>query len=246
MAILYINYTTDYGNTPNQVSVNIEDEGTVTFTEEHLPTLIMDGYQFDGWMLDDNFVRVGDISNIISIDTTLNLVAHWTVEKHYYGNATGGFGMPKMIELVDGDGNTFIGAVTDSEVTFTATDNDVRLGMTYAAENGASTGAKRIPSYETTQSNCYIWEGESYSIPLETYDKYDYTKLQALIAKYNSDPSQRMSVDKVVINDKVYMAGTSEVLSIVTKNDETKSIDLNIINDTEDVYIIYYFTYKEV
>lgn len=165
-----------------------------------------------------------------------------------YGNMVGGGGgtLGKSFRIKDNNGVELIGVVTGQETIMTATENDVREGKVFASENGITTGTKRIPAYETTQASCFILQGESFSIPLEKYDKYDYTKVQGIITKYNSKPLQRMSAEKVIIGDNVYAVNSSEVLSTITKNAETKSIDLNIVNDTNDIYIIYYFTYKEI
>lgn len=168
-----------------------------------------------------------------------------------FGNTVGGGGTLGKSVIIEGTDGTelvgvVVGVVTDKETIMTATANDVREGKVFASEDGIVTGTKRIPAYETTQASCFVLQGENYSIPLDKYDKYDYTKIQGIITKYNSNPLQRMSAEKVIIDDNVYEVNSSEVLSTITKNTETKSIDLNIVNNTEDIYIIYYFTYKEI
>ena len=45
---------------------------------------------------------------------------------------------------------------------------------------------------------------------------------------------------------KILGIETSSKVSNITKNSETKSIDLNITNDSKDIYEIIYFTYKEI
>lgn len=161
-----------------------------------------------------------------------------------YGCPAGGFGMPKLIEIADGNGNTFIGAVTDSEVALDATRADVKVGKMFAANEGIQEG-EDTKTYRTTIMNYLIFPGENYSIPLSQYDQYNYTKLNCMIAKFNTAISDSTAVEKVVLNDCVYNVNSTVALSSVIKNKETTSIDLNIANDTEYTYVVYVATYKE-
>lgn len=161
-----------------------------------------------------------------------------------YGNVTGGFGMPKMVEVVDGNGNTLIGTVTDSAVVFDATREDVKVGKIFASNDGVQEGID-TKTYRTTQASRAILPGESFSIPLVSNDRYNYTKFQAMIAKFNITIDDSVSVNKIVFNDAVYDVNSTAKLSNVAKNTLTKSIDLNITNSTSDTYVIHYSTYKE-
>ena len=161
-----------------------------------------------------------------------------------YGCPSGGFGMPKLIEIADGNGNTFIGAVTDSEVALDATRADVKVGKMFAANDGIQEG-EDTRTYRTTIRNHLIFPGENYSIPLPEYDKYNYTQLNCMIAKFNTAISDSTAVEKVVLNDCVYNVNSTVALASVVKNKETASIDLNITNDTEYTYVVYISTYKE-
>ena len=166
-----------------------------------------------------------------------------------YGNVVGGSGgaLGKTLILEDPSGLELVGVVTESEQVLDAVaSQDIREGKTAVTAEGIVVGSKRIPAYETTQSNYFIYPGEDFSIPLEDYNKYDYTKFQCVIAKYNTSVENSVAVDRVVINDNVYATNSTEVLATVTKNTGTKSIDLNINNNTDDIFIIYYTTYKEV
>ena len=58
--------------------------------------------------------------------------------------------------------------------------------------------------------------------------------------------SDSCAVDKIAINNAVFNTGSANKIADVTKNLETKSIDLNITNTSSNTYIIYFFTYKEV
>lgn len=161
-----------------------------------------------------------------------------------YGNATGGFGIPKMVEIVDGNGNTLVGTVTDSAVVFDATREDVKVGKMFASNDGVQEGID-TKTYRTTQASRAILPGESFSIPLVSNDRYNYTKFQAMIAKFNITIDDSVSVNKIVFNDVVYDVNSTAKLSNVAKNTLTKSIDLNITNSTSDTYVIHYSTYKE-
>lgn len=161
-----------------------------------------------------------------------------------YGNATGGFGIPKMVEIVDGNGNTLVGTVTDSAVVFDATREDVKVGKMFASNDGVQEGID-TKTYRTTQASRAILPGESFSIPLLSYEMYNYTEFQAMVAKFNTTISDSISVSKIVFKDSVYNVNSTTKLSSVTKNTTTKSIDLNITNSTSDTYVIHYSTYKE-
>lgn len=161
------------------------------------------------------------------------------------GNMVGCYSpMGKTFIIEDANGNEFTAVCVDQEQIFTATDNDVREGFVYAGDTGVSTGTKNIPAYRTTQKMSLIFPGEAFSIKLSQYDQYNYTQLQCIIVRYGEEGDRR-AANKIVIGDNVYAVNSSSVLSNVTKNVETKSIDLNITNDTEDMQAVYLFTYRE-
>lgn len=162
-----------------------------------------------------------------------------------FGNAAGGFGMPKSYVIVDEEGNELTAVLTDNVVVFDATTNDVREGKIFANSEGVTTGTKNIPSYRTTKASKLILPNMSYSISLSHFDKYDYTEFQCVIAKRNTSIGNSVAVDKIVIEDNVYEVNSTQPLSQVTKNSDTKSIDLNLVNSTKDIYVIHYFTYRE-
>lgn len=161
-----------------------------------------------------------------------------------YGSPSGGFGMPKMIEISDDNGNTFVGTVTDSEVVLDATRADVKVGKVFASNDGIEEGTD-TKTYRTQQGFYLIDPGQQFSIKLPGYDQYNYTKLQCMIAPFNTSVYDSYAIDKVVLNDGVFMTNSVNKIADVTKNDQTKSIDLNITNNSDSVYFIYFFTYKE-
>ena len=163
------------------------------------------------------------------------------------GNMIGAYSqIGKTFVITDESGNELTGVVTEKEQIFTATDNDVREGSVYASDSGVSTGTKNIPSYRTTQGEYGVFAGESISIPLAHYDQYNYTKFQCIISQYdNISTTSSVCAIKVVINDCAYDVNSSDVISEITKNPDLKSIDLNIINTSDNDWIVHYFTYKE-
>jgi len=162
------------------------------------------------------------------------------------GNMVGSYSqMGKTFILVDENGAELTGVVVDQETIFTATDNQVYSGFVYAGDSGVSTGTREFISYRTAQGVQLIAPGSNYTIPLSAYNRYDYTKFQCIITKYTSNSTDRMAAEKISLNDNVYEANSSVALSSITKNAETKSIDLNITNDTVDFYMIYFFKNKE-
>lgn len=164
------------------------------------------------------------------------------------GNVIGGSAAPlKTLVLQDPSGIEIWGTVTESEQVLTAiASQDIREGKTAVTSDGVVVGSKRIPAYETTQEKILILQGDEFVIPLSTYDKYNYTKFQCIISKFNTSFDDSVYTDKIVVDDCVYSVNSTDVLSSVTKNLSDKSIHLNITNNTEDIYVINYFTYKEI
>lgn len=164
----------------------------------------------------------------------------------YYGNPVGGFCYPKTYILTDEDGNEMAtGVVVGEKTVFTATDNDVRLGKVYAGDEGVKTGTKDIPIYYTTSGVVAIPAGSELKIVIEENDRWDYTELQAMICPYNSSIDNSVSVEKVVIKDKVYNSGSTAVVASVTKDATNNAILFGITNNSTKQALIRYITYKE-
>lgn len=147
--------------------------------------------------------------------------------------------------LVDKDGNEYPAIYVESDAVFTATENDIRKGYTAATGEGIITGTKEIPAYHTSEGYGIIQSGKAFSIPFSD-DKYDFTKLQAIICPWIGSFGQSVAAEKVVLDENVYAVNSNESIAVISRNDETRSIDLGIVNDSENVYLIRYFTYKEV
>lgn len=161
-----------------------------------------------------------------------------------YGNAVMAPTALKTVTLEDTNGNSYTGVVTGEQVIFTANPSDIKIGKTAAIDGGIVEGTD-TKTYRTCMQNYLILPGDAYSIPLPEYDRYNYTQFNCMIAKFNNEINDSTAVEKIVLNDHVYNTNSTEALSTVIKNSTTKSIDLNMINDTEYIYIVYILTYKE-
>ena len=53
----------------------------------------------------------------------------------------------KTVIMTDSDGNEVTGLVTGQEVIFTANDDDVVVGKTFASDHGVSVGTMEVPLY---------------------------------------------------------------------------------------------------
>jgi hypothetical protein len=164
------------------------------------------------------------------------------------GNMVGSYSqMGKTFIITDESGAEITGVIVGQEVLFDATDNDVREGKTYASDIGVSTGTKFIPSYVTSEGYVLITNGNQFVIKmLAEDDKYDFTKLQLIICPYNSSIEKSVAAEKIGINEGVYAVNSTELLATVTKDNETKTINLGLTNDSGKPYVLRYFTYKEI
>ena len=145
--------------------------------------------------------------------------------------------------VVSDDGEEFAQLITQEPVELTATANDIRLGTTAVTESGVVMGEKYIPAYHTRQGVKYVRPNIEFVLSFGD-DQYDYTKLQAMTALFNTTLSNSVAVDRVVVEDGVYLPGTTEPISTVTKDDENKSINFGITNG-DSPSVIRYFTYRE-
>ena len=161
------------------------------------------------------------------------------------GNMVGTYSqIGKTLILIDEDGYEIPGVIVDQETLFNVTVEDVKLGKTFAGSEGVQIGVD-TRTYRATHGNKFIFPGESFSIVLEQYDQYDYTQFQAMIAVYNTSITDSVSTDKIALYNAVYNTSSNSKLADITKNATLKSIDLNIVNDTDNTYVIHYNTYKE-
>lgn len=164
------------------------------------------------------------------------------------GNVIGGvIKNPDTIILVDENGKEYTAVMTGEDVQITATVNDVRLGKTAAFTDGVKTGEKFIPAYHTNEGLRAIPDGSPFTIPtLLEQDAYDFTKLQAIICDFNTSTTDSVAANQISVNGNVYATQSSTIISVVEKKHDTKTIDLGIINNSGNLKILRYFTYKEI
>jgi hypothetical protein len=163
------------------------------------------------------------------------------------GNMVGSYSqIGKTLIIEDENGAQLTGVITENTVVFDATPNDVREGKTYAGDDGIQVGEKVIPSYHTFHGTKAIAAGGQFTIRLSTLDAYDYTVFHGMICQWNTSLSNSVATDRVIVLDKVYPAQSTEAISSVTKDDNTKSVVLGITNNTNSRFVIRYMTYKEI
>lgn len=160
----------------------------------------------------------------------------------------GGDDDSQMYLLVTEDGQELPAVVVEELTLFDATANDIRIGKTAATDSGVTVGEKVIPSYHTTTGVKLIRNNAQLSITnvSSMVDGYDYTELQAIICSYNKNTTNSVSAEQVCIGNNLYEVRSTEKLSTVTKNHDTKTIDLGVINESGKPQLIRYFTYKEI
>lgn len=160
----------------------------------------------------------------------------------------GGGSTAKTYILKTEDGQEIPAVLTEDTVNLTATANDIRLGTVAVTNDGVIEGTKVIPAYHTFEGFRVVTAGSTVTIPNfnTIVDIYDYTKLQTMLCAFNTNVDNSVSVEKVSIGDSVYNVQSVDAISSVTKNHDTKTINLGITNETGKPMILRYFTYKEV
>lgn len=157
----------------------------------------------------------------------------------------GDFKMPNIFILRDAEGTEVTAVSVEEKTEFTATENDIREGKIAATENGVTEGTKVIPSYHTVTGYMLIPSGDNFAIPF-TDELYDFTKLQVIICPFSGSIAGSVAAEKVAIDETVYDAYSTASFATVTKDAENKTINLGFANDSESLYLIRYFTYKEI
>lgn len=145
--------------------------------------------------------------------------------------------------LVDEDGYEIPAVLTEEEVELTATPNDIRIGTTAVTDTGVTTGEKEIPSYHTNEGYRLVPNGSKFILPIPGWD---YTKLQAIICPFTTNLDSSVLADKVAIEDRLYNVLSTEVLAEILKDTDNTRVDFGITNTSGSMYLIRYFTYKEI
>ena len=149
-----------------------------------------------------------------------------------------------VIVLVDEYGNEMVATLVDEEVVFDATANDIREGKTAVTEAGVTIGTKEIPGYITTEGYKIIQPGEEVAIKLAK-NRCEFTKLLAMICKFNTSVFDSVAAEMIVINDCVYAANSTELLGTTTVDVENGMINFGFINEEDTPYVVRFITLKE-
>ena len=148
------------------------------------------------------------------------------------GNAVGGTAPIKTVKLVDEKGNEILGVVTESEVIFTATDNDVRSGLVYASDSGVSIGTKDIPSYYTSCGHKFVLAGNRAT--LATLE-YDYKNIMITISTYDTSVDKSVIPTYISVGNDIYAVGSNTKLSTITFDSNNKLVDFGITVNEKSV-----------
>ena len=162
------------------------------------------------------------------------------------GNMVGSYSqLGKTFVLVDENGAEITGVVVDNPVIFTANAaEDIREGKVAATDSGVVTGEAFIPNYVTHTGISVIRNNSPFCLNMQ--NNYDYTKLQAIICGFNTNLSNSVSAEQIVIDNKVFAVRSTEALSSVTKDSENTLINFGIINTSGNMCLIRYFMYREL
>lgn len=159
------------------------------------------------------------------------------------GNASGGFGFPKSFVITDDSGNELTAVVTDEVKVFDATPSDVRMNKIFASENGIQTGENTI-TYITTAGYQIFAPNSNISINLSERNKYNYDLFQCMICLADlGNINNSVAAKMIAVNNGVYEVNSAIKIADISKNSESKSIDFNITNNSENYYLVYFFTY---
>lgn len=173
------------------------------------------------------------------------------------GNKVGGSRDVKTYKVVvkDEQGNelgNFDCVCGDEEITqFNATCEDVAAGKVFACDEGICVGTNDYTRCRVTHGEHEVYPGVEFMITLENNHQWDYTYFTATMypkpKKIDDNGVITYSnkvIDKLVVDDAVYdMSGNK--LADVTKDAGEQTVRLNLVNMTDKIYILSYFTYRE-
>lgn len=149
-----------------------------------------------------------------------------------YGNAVGGTAPIKTLIMVDENGDEITGVVTGSEVIFDATPADVRLGKTFASNEGVQVGERVIPPYCASYGSMVIpANGEA----IITVPEYEYSYLMVTICPYNIDEAQSAIPTYVSVGDAMYAAASGTKIADIAVDTDNEQINLGVTVNEESV-----------
>lgn len=164
------------------------------------------------------------------------------------GNKVGGSRDVKTYKVVVMDDEqknvigTFDCACVDEYTQFDACCEDVAAGKVFACDEGVCVGTNDYTRCRTTHGEHEVYPGVEFMVTLENHNQWDYTYFTATM--YPKTDDGKKVIDKLVVDDAVYdMAGNK--LADVTKDAGEMTVRLNLVNMTDRIYILSYFTYRE-
>lgn len=157
-----------------------------------------------------------------------------------YGNKIGGDSSEKTYIITNEDEGIILHAVVVDEVTeFDAQCKDVAAGKKFVGEGGASVGTNDVSPCRIIHGIREISQGTDVILTLNQNDMWNYSYLQGFISTKKNPYNPIM----LIINDEVYENG--EKISDITKNGEDDAIYFNVINNSNDIYLLNYVICKE-
>lgn len=156
------------------------------------------------------------------------------------GNKVGGGSSEKTYIITNQDESISLIAVAVDELTvFDAKCNDVASGKKFVGDGGISIGTNDVPLCRDISGVHEVYPDVEVLLILDKNDMWDYSYLQGFITT-KADP---YNVVMLIMDDAVYRNG--QKVADVKKNKDNKSIEFNITNDSDEIYLLHYFICKE-
>ena len=146
-----------------------------------------------------------------------------------HGNAVGGTAPIKTLIMVDDDGNELTGVITGSEVIFDATPADVRMGKTFAGNDGIQVGEMVV-----SQSYGSVMLPANSEAVIVT-PEYEYSYLMVTICRYDTNEAQSVVPMYVSVGNAMYDASSGTKLSDIAVDVDSEQINLGITVNEEAV-----------
>ena len=138
---------------------------------------------------------------------------------------------------VDGVNKAYAQLYGEQKVTLTATENDIRVNKSAITEKGYTDGKKNIPSYQTEIGVKIIQP--NVAVVLQNDNKYDYTKILTTLSVYGTKISDSVQVDKVTVDNVLYVANSTMKLSDLSKDHANRQVNFGIINGEKKAVMRY-------
>jgi hypothetical protein len=162
------------------------------------------------------------------------------------GNKVGGSRDAKTYKVVLADGEntlvTFDCTCVDEYTELTATCEDVAVGKVFACDEGICVGTNDYTCCRVAHGEHEVYPGVEFMITLENNHQWDYTYFTGMI--YPKREDGKKIIEKIIMDDGVYDL-TGKKVADVTKDAGEQTVRLNLVNMTDGIYILSYFTYRE-